>query len=66
MLGAVLLGASKGFLGGQQLLDNAVVMGVLLIVVVLFLPNGVLPELHSGLDCLSKSSVACSCLGGKA
>jgi len=43
MLGAVLLGALKGFLGGQQLLDNAVVMGVLLIVVVLFLPNGVLP-----------------------
>jgi branched-chain amino acid transport system permease protein len=43
MLGAVLLGALKGFLGGQQVLDNAVVMGLLLIVVVLFLPNGVLP-----------------------
>lgn len=43
MLGAVLLGALKSFLGSQQLLDNAVVMGVLLIVVVLFLPNGVLP-----------------------
>lgn len=45
MLGAVLLGALKGFLGSQQLLDNAVVMGVLLIGVVLFLPNGVLPAL---------------------
>jgi ABC-type branched-subunit amino acid transport system permease subunit len=44
MLGAVLLGALKGFLGGQQLLDNAVVMGVLLIVIVLFLPRGVLPS----------------------
>ncbi len=43
MLGAVLLGALKGLLGGQQLLDNALVMGVLLIIVVLFLPNGVLP-----------------------
>lgn len=45
MLGAVLLGALKGFLGGQQLLDNALVMGVLLVAVVLFLPNGVLPSL---------------------
>lgn len=45
MLGAVLLGALKSFLGSQQLLDNAVVMGVLLVVIVLFLPNGVLPTL---------------------
>lgn len=43
MLGAVILGALKGFLGSQQLLDNAMVMGILLIVIVLFLPNGVLP-----------------------
>lgn len=43
MFGAAILGALKGYLGGQALLDNAVIMGVLLIVVVLFLPNGVLP-----------------------
>lgn len=46
MLGAVLLGALKGVLGGQQVVNNAVVMGVLLIAVVLFLPRGVLPTLQ--------------------
>jgi branched-chain amino acid transport system permease protein len=44
MLGAVLLGALKAFLGGQQLVNNAVVMGVLLIAIVLFLPSGVVPS----------------------
>lgn len=50
MLGAVLLGALKGYLGSQQLLDNAVVMGLLLVVVVLFLPNGVLPTFTRALS----------------
>lgn len=44
MLGAILLGALKAFLGGQQLIDNAVVMGVLLVAIVLFLPSGVVPS----------------------
>ena len=43
MFGAALLGALKGYLGGQALINNAVIMGVLLIVVVLFLPKGALP-----------------------
>lgn len=43
MLGAVLLGALKGWLGMQQWLDSGVVMGLLLVGVVLFLPRGVLP-----------------------
>ncbi|MEO6032488.1 MAG: branched-chain amino acid ABC transporter permease [Burkholderiaceae bacterium] len=46
MLGAVLLGALKGVLGGQHLVNNAVVMGLLLIAVVLFLPRGVLPTMQ--------------------
>lgn len=50
MLGAVLLGALKGYLGSQQLFDNAVVMGLLLVVVVLFLPNGVLPTFTRALN----------------
>jgi len=45
MLGAVLLGALKGWLGAQQGLDSGVVMGLLLMAVVLFLPRGVLPAL---------------------
>lgn len=45
MLGAVLLGALKGWLGTQQWMDSGVVMGVLLMAVVLFLPRGVLPAL---------------------
>jgi branched-chain amino acid transport system permease protein len=49
MLGAVLLGALKGYLGGQQLLNNSVVMGILLILVVLFLPRGVLPSFTKAL-----------------
>jgi branched-chain amino acid transport system permease protein len=45
MLGAVLLGALKGWLGTQAWLDSALVMGLLLMAVVLFLPRGVLPAL---------------------
>jgi ABC-type branched-subunit amino acid transport system permease subunit len=45
MLGAVLLGALKGWLGAQQGLDSGVVMGLLLMAVVLFLPRGVLHAL---------------------
>lgn len=45
MLGAVLLGGLKGWLGTQPWLDSGVVMGVLLMAVVLFLPRGVLPAL---------------------
>ncbi|RYY80694.1 MAG: branched-chain amino acid ABC transporter permease, partial [Comamonadaceae bacterium] len=49
MLGAALLGALKGVLGAQQLVDNAVVMGLLLVLVVLFVPQGLLPMLQRGL-----------------
>ncbi len=45
VLGAIGLGALKGVLGAQQWINNAVVMGVLLMLVVLFLPSGILPTL---------------------
>ncbi len=45
MLGAVLLGALKGWLGMQQWIDSGLVMGALLVAVVLFLPQGVMPAL---------------------
>jgi branched-chain amino acid transport system permease protein len=43
ILGAVLLAALKIALGSQQLINNMVVSGVILILVVLLLPGGVLP-----------------------
>jgi ABC-type branched-subunit amino acid transport system permease subunit len=45
MCAAILLVALKGFLGGQQMVDSGLVMGLLLIAVVLFLPRGLLPLL---------------------
>ncbi|MCM3566156.1 branched-chain amino acid ABC transporter permease [Hydrogenophaga intermedia] len=45
MLGAVLLGALKGWLGMQQWVDSGLVMGALLVAVVLFMPRGVMPAL---------------------
>lgn len=56
MLGAALLGAMKGVLGAQQTVDNALVMGVLLVLVVLFLPKGVLPTLQRAIDSLRRRS----------
>jgi branched-chain amino acid transport system permease protein len=54
MLGAVLLGALKGALGGQHVVNNAVVMGLLLVAVVLFLPRGALPTLQRGMAALRR------------
>ncbi|ABM56141.1 branched-chain amino acid ABC transporter permease [Verminephrobacter eiseniae] len=54
MFGAVLLGALKGLLGSQQWMDNGVVMGLLLVVVVLFLPSGLLPSVLRGVQYCSR------------
>lgn len=43
VLGAIGLGALKGVLGAQQWINNSVVMGSLLVLVVVFLPSGILP-----------------------
>jgi branched-chain amino acid transport system permease protein len=53
MLGAVLLGALKGWLGMQSWVDSGLVMGLLLVAVVLFLPRGLMPvlaRLRAGTD----------------
>lgn len=43
VLGAMLLGALKMLLGGQQMVDNSMVMGTVLLLFVLFLPQGLVP-----------------------
>ncbi len=43
IFGAMSLGALKMALGGQQLIDNSMVMGLILVVFVLLLPRGVAP-----------------------
>lgn len=48
VIGAMALTLLKFLLGQQSLIDNSVVMGTLLIVAVLWLPNGVWPAVVSG------------------
>jgi branched-chain amino acid transport system permease protein len=45
MLGAVALGMLKLLLGQQTLIDNSLVLGGILVLVVLLLPRGLLPTL---------------------
>ena len=46
ILGGMLIGLLKFYLGQQSIIDNAVFLGLVLILSVLFLPNGVLPVLQ--------------------
>jgi branched-chain amino acid transport system permease protein len=43
VIGAVLLGTMKLLLGGQTFIDNSLVIGAILVLVVLLLPRGLLP-----------------------
>jgi len=43
MVGAIVLGALKLLLGQQTLIDNSLVLGAILVLVVLLLPRGILP-----------------------
>jgi branched-chain amino acid transport system permease protein len=45
MLGAIVLGALKLLLGQQTVIDNSLVLGAILVLVVLLLPRGLLPTL---------------------
>jgi len=45
MLGAVALGLLKLLLGQQTLIDNSLVLGAILLLVVLLLPRGLVPSL---------------------
>jgi urea transport system permease protein len=55
MIGAALLGLLKFALGHQSVIDNSFIMGVLLIVVVLFLPEGLIPTAARILKWLRRS-----------
>lgn len=46
ILGGMLIGLLKFYLGQQSVIDNTVFLGLVLILSVLFLPNGVLPVLQ--------------------
>ncbi|MSQ65125.1 MAG: branched-chain amino acid ABC transporter permease [Limnohabitans sp.] len=45
VIGAILLGTMKLLLGGQTFIDNSLVTGAILVLVVLLLPRGLLPTL---------------------
>ncbi len=47
MLGAIVLGMLKLLLGQQTLIDNSLVLGAILVLVVLLLPRGLLPTLRA-------------------
>jgi branched-chain amino acid transport system permease protein len=46
ILGAIVLGYVKILLGSQTVIDNSLILGTLLIVVVLAIPRGVVPALQ--------------------
>ena len=47
IVGAIVLGYLKLLLGQQTLIDNSLVLGAILILVVLLLPSGLLPALRA-------------------
>ena len=58
VLGAAALGYLKFALGQQQTVDNLVIMGLILVVVVLALPRGVVPSLMSAFSNTRRRSAA--------
>jgi branched-chain amino acid transport system permease protein len=47
VLGALALGMVKLLLGEQTMIDNSLVLGLILVIVVLAIPRGVVPALQS-------------------
>jgi ABC-type branched-subunit amino acid transport system permease subunit len=58
MLGAIVLGYLKLLLGEQTLIDNSLVLGAILVLVVLLLPSGLLPTLARWRDRRAVASVS--------
>jgi urea transport system permease protein len=56
ILGAVVLGYVKLLLGEQTVIDNSLILGALLIIVVLALPRGVLPTVQRTLASVRRTS----------
>lgn len=63
ILGAVALGMVKLLLGEQTLIDNSLVLGVILIVVVLAVPGGVVPALQRAWNWRARASRARAATG---
>ena len=56
MIGAFLLGGIKFLLGGQNVVNNFIALGAILIFVVLVLPKGIMPALSAGFGKLFRSA----------
>lgn len=54
ILGAVLLGLLKYYLGQQSLIDNNLILGFILVMFVLFLPNGIAPAISQAWNSMFK------------
>ena len=58
ILGAIVLGSLKLLLGQQTLVDNSLVLGAILVLVVLLLPRGILPTLTRWRERRAQASVS--------
>jgi ABC-type branched-subunit amino acid transport system permease subunit len=58
ILGAIVLGTLKLLLGQQTVIDNSLVLGAILVLVVLLLPSGLLPTLARWRERRSRASVS--------
>jgi branched-chain amino acid transport system permease protein len=57
MLGAIVLGMLKLLLGQQTLIDNSLVLGAILVLVVLLVPRGLLPTLMRWRERSARASI---------
>ena len=64
VLGAMALGMLKLLLGEQTLIDNSLVLGVILVLVVLLLPRGLVPTLNAWRTRRTRSVAGRSASGG--
>ena len=53
VIGAALLGYTKFLLGQQSVVDNTFILGIILVLAVLLLPNGIFPAVASAVKRIS-------------
>jgi len=64
MLGAAVLGMLKLLLGTQTLIDNSLVLGIILILVVLLVPRGITPAFTDWRERASRAGASRKAMGG--
>ena len=64
MLGAAALGMLKLLLGTQTLIDNSLVLGIILILVVLLVPRGIAPAFAAWRERSSQAGISRQAMGG--